>query len=172
MVFSSVFFIWIFLPIVLLVYYGAYLFCRKNPENQIKADNIILLLASLTLFELGGIDPTGYPSYYEYTVHYKENIKTTYETEGLPYFCNIYKTEANCGNNTRFVLIGDSYRNYMVEYIKRDFDHCTFVHREHVSEAIDDILAADVLVLESVERYDYKSLIDADYLIQLLSSQP
>ena len=76
MVFSSVFFIWIFLPIVLLVYYGAYLFCRKNPENQIKADNIILLLA------------------------------------------------------------------------------------------------ADVLVLESVERYDYKSLIDADYLIQLLSSQP
>ena len=129
------------------------------------------LPASGDLIILGGLNSSDYPSFYEYTVHYKDWIHTTWETEE-PVLLNesIYKTEADCGNDTRFVMVGDSYRNYMVKYIKKDFDHCTFVHREHFLEAKDDILAANVLVLESAERYDYKSLADMENLIQLFSS--
>jgi hypothetical protein len=83
---------------------------------------------------------------------------------------DVYRTETDCGNDTRFVLIGDSYRSFMVPYIKKDFDHCTFVYRDNVKDVTDDILSANVLVLQSAERYDYKSLADMEYLIWLFSS--
>ena len=126
--------------------------------------------ASGDLIELGGLNASDFSSYYEYVVHYKENVATTYETEESVLVADIYRTECNSGNDTRFVMIGDSYRNFMVPYIKKDFDHCTFVYRDNVREVTDDILSANVLVLQSAERYDYKSLADMEYLIQLFTS--
>ncbi len=54
MVFSSVFFIWIFLPVVLLLYYGSGLLFKNDHEKRIKAGNILLLIASLIFYGLGG----------------------------------------------------------------------------------------------------------------------
>ena len=122
------------------------------------------------LIELGGLNANDFSPYYEYVVHYKDNVVTSYETEESVLSADVYRTETDCGNDTRFVLIGDSYRSFMVPYIKKDFDHCTFVYRDNVKDVTDDILSANVLVLQSAERYDYKSLADMEYLIWLFSS--
>ena len=127
--------------------------------------------ASGDLIELGGLNANDFSPYYEYVVHYKDNVVTTYETEESVLSADVYRTEADVGNDTRFVMIGDSFRNFMVPYIKKDFNHCTFVYRDNVRDVTDDILSANVLVLQSAERYDYKSLSDMEYLIWLFSSQ-
>ena len=142
------------------------------PQTNIMSLNVTKesQIANGDLIMLGGLNAADYPPFYEYTVHYKDWVSTTYETpENVLLNDSIYKTEAETGNNVRFVMVGDSYRNFMIPYIKKDFDHCTFIHREHVREATEDILNANILVLQSAERYDYKCLADMEYLIQLLS---
>ena len=54
MIFSSVFFLWIFLPTVIALYYISSLMFKNDPENQIKANNVLLLIASLVFYGLGG----------------------------------------------------------------------------------------------------------------------
>ena len=54
MIFSSVFFLWIFLPTVIALYYISSLIFKNDPENQIKANNVLLLIASLVFYGLGG----------------------------------------------------------------------------------------------------------------------
>ncbi|MBO4844775.1 MAG: MBOAT family protein [Lachnospiraceae bacterium] len=54
MIFSSVFFVWIFLPTVIALYYVSSLIFRNDPENKIKANNVLLLIASLVFYGLGG----------------------------------------------------------------------------------------------------------------------
>ena len=54
MIFSSVFFVWIFLPTVIALYYVSSLIFRNDLENKIKANNVLLLIASLVFYGLGG----------------------------------------------------------------------------------------------------------------------
>lgn len=54
MIFSSVFFVWIFLPSVIALYYISSLILRNDPENRIKANNVLLLIASFVFYGLGG----------------------------------------------------------------------------------------------------------------------
>ena len=54
MVFSSVFFVWIFLPIVLFLYYLSSFVFRNDDEKRIKASNLLLLAASILFYGLGG----------------------------------------------------------------------------------------------------------------------
>ena len=54
MIFSSVFFLWIFLPTVLLLYFSGSLLFRNDPQNRIKANNTLLLIASFVFYGLGG----------------------------------------------------------------------------------------------------------------------
>ncbi len=122
------------------------------------------------LIELANLDASQYAPFYEYYPYYRTKVTMLAETEGITHFTNIYRTESDSGNDQRFVLIGDSYRNYMIDFIKKDFNHCTFAHRDHKNEIIGDILAANVLVIQTVERNDYKAMQDVDWLIQLLST--
>ena len=54
MIFSSVFFLWVFLPTVVLLYFTSSLLYRNDPQNRIKANNVLLLLASFVFYGLGG----------------------------------------------------------------------------------------------------------------------
>ena len=128
--------------------------------------------ASGDLIELGKLNASDFPPFYEYVVHYKDDVTTTYETQESVLISNIYKTETDCADERSFVMIGDSYRNFMIPYIKKDFNHCTFAYRDNETEIKDDILNADILVLQSSERYDYRFLKDMEYLIRLFSWHP
>ena len=128
--------------------------------------------ASGDLIELGKLNASDFPPFYEYVVHYKDDVTTTYETQESVLISDIYKTETDCADERSFVMIGDSYRNFMIPYIKKDFNHCTFAYRDNETEIKDEILNADILVLQSSERYDYRFLKDMEYLIRLFSWHP
>lgn len=55
MVFSSTLFLWVFLPIVLIVYYVIESFRFIGSETRLQAKNTVLLLASLFFYACGGI---------------------------------------------------------------------------------------------------------------------
>ncbi len=54
MVFSSIFFLLIFLPICLLVYY-AFFFTDRELDNAHKRENLVLLIFSIIFYALGGV---------------------------------------------------------------------------------------------------------------------
>lgn len=55
MVFSSVLFLWFFLPITLAVYYGVALIPIRSQNMKQRIKNAVLLLASIVFYGLGGI---------------------------------------------------------------------------------------------------------------------
>lgn len=66
----------------------------------------------------------------------------------------VYRTDSTAANDSRFVMIGDSFRLYMMPYLERDFSHVSIAHRDNVQDLTDDIRDADILVIECVERLD------------------
>lgn len=54
MVFSSVIFIWVFLPIVLIAYYAMAAIFRNSKDRGQRAKNIVLLVSSLAFYGIGG----------------------------------------------------------------------------------------------------------------------
>lgn len=63
-------------------------------------------------------------------------------------------TVSTCTNRCNAVLVGDSFRLFMAEYLSKDFDHYTHIHRKCLddSRAIEAINNADIIIVESVER--------------------
>lgn len=114
------------------------------------------------LILLGGLDASQYPAEYDYAVDYRPEVTLTEATGDLqPY--SIYSSRSDCGNDKNFVMIGDSFRCFMIDYLAKDFSHCVITYREttdnrtdYTPEVIESIRSADILVMEAVERYDSK----------------
>lgn len=66
----------------------------------------------------------------------------------------VYRTDSTASNQSRFVMVGDSFRLYMMPYLERDFAHVSAAHRDNICDIQDDIRQADILVIECVERLD------------------
>ncbi len=66
----------------------------------------------------------------------------------------VYRTDSTAANDSNFVMLGDSFRLYMMPYLERDFSHVSIAHRDNVQDLTDDIRDADILVIECVERLD------------------
>ena len=66
----------------------------------------------------------------------------------------VYRTDSTASNQSRFVMVGDSFRLYMMPYLERDFSHVSIAHRDNIHDIEDDIRQADILVVECVERLD------------------
>ena len=123
------------------------------------------------LFELGELDPESYPLDTEYTVHYKDDVEIVFESpEGVN--ANVFRTAAECGNGNKIVLVGDSFRIAMSDYLKKDFAECVIAHRDSTEEIAEDMRETDYLVLETAERFDYLMLQSLDEVIEILSPQP
>lgn len=120
------------------------------------------------LFDMGEIDPGNYPADTEYTVCYKEDIPIVYESpEGVN--GNVFRTAAESGNDRKLVLVGDSFRIAMAEYLEKDFAECVIAHRKSMEDISDDIRETDILVLETAERFDYLLFQSLDEMIEILS---
>ena len=116
------------------------------------------------LFALGELDTAGYPDDYDYTVHYKEDVEVDTENIGS----RITRTTADCGNDLHLVMLGDSYRRTMAQYMEKDFAGCTVLPREYMNSVVSDIQNADILVLEAAERYDIRIFNDLERLLEIL----
>ena len=66
----------------------------------------------------------------------------------------VYRTDSTASNQSRFVMVGDSFRLYMMPYLERDFQHVSIAHRDNIHDIEDDIRQANILVVECVERLD------------------
>ena len=66
----------------------------------------------------------------------------------------VYRTDSTASNQSRFVMVGDSFRLYMMPYLERDFQHVSIARRDNIHDIEDDIRQADILVVECVERLD------------------
>ena len=116
------------------------------------------------LFALGAIDPAGYPDDYDFNVSYKDEISMIKENGGV----YTWFSESDNENGKSLVLLGDSYRDQMTPYLKKDFTKCAIVHRDYIETVVNDIKNADVLVLQAVERYDKRLFQYHDRLIEIL----
>lgn len=123
------------------------------------------------LIDLAGIDASSYDPDIDYKVCYKDEIEITYETGGSIALQNIYKTQADTGNDEKLVLIGDSFRVAMIDYLMKDFSECNFYNKDVISSADAAILDCSVLVLQANERNDSRIISSAQYIIELLQSQ-
>ena len=94
----------------------------------------------------------------------------------------IITTCANATNQKNLVLFGDSFRNAMVPFLQKDFKRCTVAHRDLLCNnmskpvssydptMVQEVKNANILVVCSVERYDYNIIGQAKELIKILNS--
>ncbi len=101
----------------------------------------------------------------EWIVDYKPEI----EVNGLNTEAMVNRTTSNGPIDKKLCFIGDSFRVYMMDYLAKDFTHCTFAHRDYMKGIHDDIKNADVIVIEAVERYDYEGFKSLQRTINVLS---
>lgn len=128
------------------------------------------------LLILGGLDASQYPAEEDYAIRYRPEVNLT-EVQGDLQPMSIYTSRSDCGNDTEFVLIGDSFRCFMIDYLTKDFSHCVITYREtsdnstdYPQEVVESIRNADILVMEAVERYDSKLFPAIERVIQILQA--
>ncbi len=105
-----------------------------------------------------GLSWQDYERDYDHIPDYKPEVEL-FNTEGEIDFIHteksaVYRTDSTAADGSRFVMIGDSFRLYMMPYLERDFAHVSIAHRDNVNDVCDDIRQADILVVECVERLD------------------
>ena len=113
--------------------------------------------AAAGLFGTGGINSAGYPDDYEYYIDYKPEIEIlseqgTFDIRGG--YDNYQKNESSSENYSKIVMLGDSFRIGMIPIIRKDFKESVFVQRQDAELAKEDIKSANVIVIETVERFD------------------
>lgn len=122
------------------------------------------------LITMGGLDGARYAPDENYVIHYKPEIAIESE-EGDMFATWTYRAVSGSPNKKNFVLIGDSYRSFMTNYLVRDFSDCVIGHRHFVDEVEDDIRNADILVIEAVERYDDEMFECVEKVADILSEE-
>ena len=105
-----------------------------------------------------GLSWKDYERDYDHIPNYKPEVEF-FNTDGEIDFIHteksaVYRTDSTAADDSRFVMIGDSFRLYMMPYLERDFAHVSIAHRDNVNDLCDDIRRADILVVECVERLD------------------
>lgn len=105
-----------------------------------------------------GLSWKDYERDYDHIADYKPEIEL-FNTDGVIDHIHteksaVYRTDSTAQNNSNFVMVGDSFRLYMMPYLERDFSHVSIAHRDNIHDIEDDIRQADILVVECVERLD------------------
>lgn len=128
------------------------------------------------LLLLGGLDASQYPAEYDYAINYRPDVTLT-DIQGDLQPMSIYSARSDCGNDTNFVMIGDSFRCFMIDYLTKDFSHSLITYREtsdnetdYPQEVVESIQNADILVMEAVERYDSRLFPAIEKVIEILQA--
>jgi len=105
------------------------------------------------LLLLGNLNQENYADDIRYHLDYRMDIGVT-SVDGTQFVDYVYNTVSTSTNQCKVVLVGDSFRLFMAEYLSKDFSNYTHVHWEHLDDpvAVDAIKNADIIIVESVER--------------------
>ncbi len=102
---------------------------------------------------LGNLDQGNYADDIRYHVNYKTDINVT-NVDGTKVSDNLFKAASSSANQAKIVVVGDSFRIFMAQYLTKDFSNYTHVHWKHMKDpgVAEAIIEADIIVVESVER--------------------
>lgn len=105
-----------------------------------------------------GLSWQDYERDYDHIPQYKPEVQIL-ETDGVIDIIHtensaVYRAKSTAQRDCNFVMVGDSFRLYMVPYLERDFTNVSVAHRDNIEDIREDILASDILVIECVERLD------------------
>ncbi len=120
----------------------------------------------------GGLSLNDYTGDYDQIVGYKPEIHVIRE-EGLRDqifgYDPVYTCDTEAERDMNFVLVGDSFRVWMLQYVEKDFSHLCFVQRENADQVKDEIQDADILVVSAVERFDEDMFANIPLLTKYIS---
>lgn len=121
------------------------------------------------LIRMGNLNPEDFPPDTNFEVNYKMDVSVT-ELDGTDITQWLYKTSSTSENDCNFLIAGDSYRLFMTKYLNRDFSSFNQIHTDSVGEPeVESLLEnADIIVIESVERFNYTLLNTMDHFIRYL----
>ncbi|MCR5010939.1 MAG: hypothetical protein K6A72_01210 [Lachnospiraceae bacterium] len=126
------------------------------------------------LVSLGGLDPALYPDDVAYTFSYRPELTIltfdNTQTSDL-LFSGHYKVTTDSPTGKSLVMLGDSFTLSIMNYMLRDFPESCFANRSDVFNIKDEVRSADIIVLESCERLDYRLWDDVDNLIEVLGEE-
>lgn len=123
------------------------------------------------LIRMGNLNPEDFPPDTNFEVEYKMDVGVT-ELNGTDITQWLYQTSSTSENDCNFLIAGDSYRLFMTKYLNRDFSIFNQIHTDSVGEPEVEELAenADIIVIESVERFNHTLLNTLDYFIKYLEN--
>ena len=110
-------------------------------------------ISSGDLISLGNLSSGSYPpvQYYVPDVDTEYSVTSDKSSDNG----NVRRTESDNPNGLSLVLVGDSFRVNMSEPLTRGFQKTLILHRDYLDASMkDEILNADVLIVEAVERFD------------------
>lgn len=123
------------------------------------------------LISLGGLNDAEYVSDWDYSMYYKTGVVSDIGDisflASVPHF-QVVTSEAE--DQRTIVIIGDSYRVSMEEFISRDFATSIYIHRDALGDpaCIEAIKSADILLIESVERFESEMVEYCDLIAEYL----
>ena len=138
--------------------------------SQADAERSQLVAYGLVL--TGALTPEDYSGSEDYIVNYKPDLELVYEEGEKNYlfsYTNVYKSEALAENDERILFIGDSFREWMIPYLSKDFTHTCLVQRDNIPDIADEIKQADILVVSAVERFDEDIYARIPQIIRILN---
>ncbi|MBR4579743.1 MAG: hypothetical protein IKO32_00735 [Lachnospiraceae bacterium] len=115
---------------------------------------------------LGNIDISSYPPDKDYSIYYRPDVTVTYRSGAVN--DAIYVSTTDNPNGLKLALVGDSFREWMVPFVEKDFSQSTIFHRGSTANASAQIRDCNVLIVECVERYDKEMFNNLNQLIGIL----
>ena len=110
-------------------------------------------IGSGDLISLGNLSAGNYPPVQYYVPEVSTEYSLTSDESSAN--GNVRRTESDNPNGLSLVLVGDSFRVNMSDPLTRDFAKTLILHRDYLDASMkDEILNADVLIVEAVERFD------------------
>lgn len=119
------------------------------------------------LIALGGFSIDAYPTDYDYIVDYRPEITL----HGWNPLQKINRLSSDSDNETKLVMVSDSYREFMAPFMGKDFKESLFLHRDYIASCVDEITSADILVVSAVERYDSRLFTSIERLIAVFEGE-
>lgn len=158
---------------------GAYI-GLKTLYDEIGIDSIDLISLPVKPYEcstgdlinLGNLNGnSNYTHDTNYSILYRPEVEfssRTIASESLDAI--VFSTSNNAAIDKHLVMIGDSFRSALVDFLVKDFTSVTTMHRNSINELSvrQAILDADIIVLEAVERYDSQIFSSAEMLYDIL----
>ena len=121
------------------------------------------------LIRMGNLNPEDFPPDTNFEVDYKMDVTVT-PLDNTDITQWLYKTSSTSENDCNFLIAGDSYRLFMTKYLCRDFSLFNQIHTDSVGEAkVEELVEnADIIVIESVERFNFTLLNTMEHFIRYL----